>query len=75
MQNEWLNKKLKRQLFTMPTSLNEDFDLEFEDIRGSQIPKLLEYWTWHLTHGNLTVQEHRAICAIIIYQFETQHAT
>ncbi len=71
--NIWINRHLKRKLFSMPTSYSgDDRELEFENIKGSRIPALIEFWTWHQRHGTITVQEHRAIMAIIVYQFETQ---
>lgn len=72
MENVWLNKKLKRQMFDMPTSLTEDRELEYESVEGRHIPALLEYWTLHYRRGSITLQEHRAIFAIIAFEFDSQ---
>lgn len=75
MENIWLNHRAKKLYYSMPVTLNDDRELEFEDVKGSRILKLIEFWTWHHSHGSISTAEHRAITAIILYQFETQHTT
>jgi hypothetical protein len=71
MNNIWTDRKAKNRYYSMPVTLNEDRELEYEHVKGSQIPKLIEFWTWHANHGSISVSEHRAIVAIILCQFET----
>ena len=71
MNNHWLTQQLKRHTFEMPTTVNEDRELEFTAVKGHMLPKLIEYWRWHLDNGSITRQEHDAIGAIIICVYET----
>lgn len=72
MKNAWLKRHLKRQYFTMPTTLNQDRELEYEPIRGHQIPKLIEFWRHHYKAGSITRQEYAAIAGLILYAYERQ---
>ena len=65
-------KRIERHLFTMPTTMTSDRELEYEPIRGHQIPALIRFWRWHLLHGSITAEEHRAISCIMLCIYERQ---
>jgi hypothetical protein len=76
MNNTWLKRvkkrHLKRQLFDMPTTLNDEREVEFEAIPGSLIPKLVQFWRMHRKQGSISKQEYATIAALILYAFERQ---
>ena len=72
MKNIWENHRAKNRYYSMPVTLTDDRELEFEAVKGNKILKLIEYWTWHHNIGSITTAEHRAIIAVILCQFETQ---
>ncbi|VTU02432.1 unnamed protein product [Gemmataceae bacterium] len=72
MKNTWIKRGLKRQLFDMPVTLNDDREAEFEAVPGKQIPALIRFWRMHAKIGNISKQEHATIAALIVYAFERQ---
>lgn len=70
MKNAWIKRGLRRQLFTMPVTFNEDRELEYAEVRGARIPALIRYWRRHAKRGSLSKQEYAAIAGIILGTFE-----
>lgn len=72
MKNAWIKRHVQRQLFTMPVSLNSDYEIEFEEVTGKQIPKLIRFWRRHAKLGSITREAYVTIAAIILYSFERE---
>lgn len=72
MKNAWLKRHVRRQLFTMPTTLNEDREIEYAEVRGARIPALIRFWRRHAKRGSLSKAEYAAIAGIIICMFERE---
>lgn len=72
MRNTWVTRRLRRQLFLMPVTLTEDREAEFEEVPGSEIPDVIDYWALQLAHGNITPEEHAAIATLIQRLFKGQ---